>query len=172
MTAPHDVMPQPEFPIEDLTEDNASTVDYWISNGLTVQGIFDPDHHAISRKNYHLTPAQLTGRHESLYIDAVHLGVSLFEAINAAVSGEQSATRLTVVSASMGAYASLMAAQAGKIDHSTDEIDKFRDELVRTADIITSSCDRFIGSGLADYALAGAAIERQLRIDSIPELRR
>lgn len=156
---------QPNFPIEDLSDTNASFLELLLAN----REIFTLTHDtaeqasALFRVGHRAIIATLAAHtQESRQISAISSGTAIFEAISAAV-------RLgNVPSEHNSQYAiDYFVNSEPTLDYLTllsDINDTFRDEMPRTATVIQESIPVEYRP-YAGYALAGAALTRMAEID-------
>lgn len=162
---------QPNFPAEDLTDENASVLELLLGNSLVVQ----QGHDQAERHNWvfrigHPTAVRSAQRlYDGSYIDAVEHGVAVFEAMNVAVVGMHAA-QTDVFKVNSNAYDLLAGFSDGRLRNETiDALQQFMEDLPRTAEVIASTSRRYVGP-LTDYALLGASIEQKMILDSITEI--
>lgn len=157
--------PQPNFPVEDLTDANAALLELLLAN----QAVLEQVHHTAEEGSLlfrigHRAILANTGlfieRPDQL--EAVSNGIAKYEAISMTVSPDQ-AMQSHNSSATTAYFINL----DPTLDHLTligDTRDTFSTEMPRTKSVIVESTPRrFLP--YRDYVLAGAALARMAEID-------
>jgi hypothetical protein len=164
------VMPQetPEFPLQDLSEDNADVLELMLANAeIVTQG------HVYAEKTswvYRAGHPVLLVALKSLFDDREHIhaldhGIRSYEATAWLTKSITEHCDMFTINA----HACTLASQLGEtglsahIDHA---VQKFTTELPRTAHVIAQSSARFYPA-LSQFAVAGAALTRQFAIDTL-----
>ena len=159
---------QPEFPQQDLTERNAEFLELMLANHAVVTNSHEfAEMGAWAFKVGH--PAIRAGV-EQVYdgdrVVAIEHGVMVFEAMNVAVVGLAASNDMIVVNrAATGLLR--QATSEGRLAHQViNAIDVFKAQMPRSAEVLVSASRRFVGP-LTDYALLGAALEREIALADI-----
>lgn len=160
--------PQPGFPLEDLSDKNASTLELLLANKLIVDEWHDvAENIAWAFRVGH--PAAVRGAeriYDGAHVEAVSHGVAVLEAMNTAVIGSV-ASDADMFRVNASAHDLISNASEGRLrGHSIAAIQDFREEMPRTAEVVQSTSRRFFGS-LTEYAILGAALERRIVLDSV-----
>lgn len=159
---------QPSFPLEDLSDKNAETLELLLSNKLIVSEFHDvAEKSAWAFKVGHPATTHCAGRlYDGAYIEAVSHGAAVLEAMNTAVVGV-AASEADMFRVNSSAHDLISHASEGRLrGHSLAALDDFRDQMPLTAEVVGSASRRFFGA-LTDYAILGAALERRIVVDSV-----
>lgn len=158
--------PQPDFPREDLTPDNADMLEMMMAN----REIVDAGHAAAERTvwSFKVGHAAIRRSVGAIYDKAKHQeaidhGVATFEAIAAMVGGE--VVHMDSFPIHVTATNLLHLSPHALGDYHDESLDSFRDNAPRTAEVIQQASRRFYGP-LAAYALLGAALSWQFERDT------
>jgi hypothetical protein len=157
---------QPNFPDEDLSENNAAFFELFLQN----QKLIDASHPQAEATQLLYKMAHWTVNESknvfddpSIYASFAH-GFTIYEIISSLVAPKaQVAEDVSVVAATRGLGAVLRSSK--RIDFMTDAYDEFTDLQPRTSEIINTASSRF-HNGLTYYSIMGAAIERQLEFEA------
>lgn len=157
---------QPNFPLVDLTEGNAATLEIMLGNALFVeQGHELAERTTFAFRTGHPTTVFSAKQlFDGTYVAAIEHGVTMLEAIYTSVSGgaaEADTLRITSSARSM----LLRAQQNCLLDGALTAFETFRTEMPRTTEVISNTSHRFFGP-LTERAVFGAALERQIIIDA------
>lgn len=169
MNLPLSLRIQPEFPLVDLTDPNAEFLELLLANEHVVKKghelaenfnwVYRVGHPAVM----HSAERMLDGT----YISAVSHGVAVLEAMSSAVSGTCTADADKFMF-NVKAYEMIRdASEGGLRGKSIDTLQGFREQMPRATEVIGSTSQRLFGP-LTEYAILGAALERQIIVDSMP----
>ncbi len=160
--------PQPIFPLEDLTERNAEMLELMLANKMAL----DREHMAsemgaLMYRVAHPAIVDTSSRtFDPPYVDAISHGITMFEAISGYVvsSVGQDVDPIVV---NFNAKVLMDASNDAQLQMKANEsAEVFRDDMPRTTEVIIAGTKRFYGS-LTNYALLGAAMERQFQLDTM-----
>lgn len=158
------IMRQPNFPVEDLSEDNADLLELMMANRELLQR----SHDAVESLSYLFfvghKSINVTAKHvfdDEQCLEALDHGIATFEAITAMVDGHS----MTSDSIPLHAQAlRLIHLDRYELDDQFDQsLTEFREQTPRTAEVIRNSSTRFYGH-LTAYALLGAAMSRKFEL--------
>ncbi len=159
------IMHQPNFPVEDLSEENAELLELMMANlELLVRS-----HMAIEQVSYmfvishkSINTAVKNTFDDTRSLEALNYGVTAFEAITAMVDGH------AMVSDSIPLHNQALRLVHFDPHELDDHIDRslaeFQEQVPRTAEVVRASATRFHGH-LTSYALLGAALSRRFERD-------
>ncbi len=159
--------PQPHFPYDDLTEENAELLQLILANGELVsrghiaaeevRPVFKIGHQSILRAGLRLDYDGSRG-------EAIDKGAAMFEAMSAMVNTTPSASsafKLRDIGAALdGAFDDTWVR-----DYFLDSYECFKNETPVAAEVVRSASR--LGTSMAEYAVLGAAISRHFEIDTI-----
>lgn len=156
------------FPHSDISDDTAATLELLLLNRELVDACHDSAE--VACLLYRLGHKALNFAAKPNLADSEHLaafsyGVSAFEAVSTLVhplSGSHSLSKQTVALHVMTTHNALTRTF---VDTLVDARDKFSEELPRTKQVIGQSAARFCRAH-SDYAFSGAAIARELEIQT------
>jgi hypothetical protein len=148
---------QPNFPGEDLTDDNADMLELLMAN----LRVLDTYHRLIEQESFAFAVGHnaLVGMLKQNYdnkgfIDAFSHGITVFEAITATVGGEIMRSDIQDIMSRAGEVSRFSGNQI--TDYHDGAVEDFTKDMPRTANTIVASTSRFHGP-LTTYALIGAA---------------
>ncbi len=155
---------QPNFPREDLTDENADLLELMIAN----HEIRTSSHEAVERMSWVFrighpsilfSAAKIYDEDERL--TAIHHGVVSFEAITAMVGGN--AIVSDIVPTNREASRLLHLEEVELESYIDQAVDGLKYETPRTAEVVHASAAR-IHTALTSYALLGAAMSREFEL--------
>lgn len=162
------LLPQPEFPKQDLTQENAALLGLLLQNGD-----FRRDFHQAAEHNFKLySVAHLalitTSRREldETVAKGINIGTTTYESIAAAVRPGSVDYPEQAILEQTGAL-SLYRHKNQIIDLFVNARDEFIEAQPRTVDVILEVTGRYNRS-LGESAIAGAAVTRQMELQSLP----
>ena len=159
---------QPNFPREDLTDDNAAILELLLSNRELVG-----ESHAISEKTswvfkvgHRVVNAVAAGILErDGRLEAVNHGTTVYEALSALLAAAPTRTsELFAVEMQAATWTQADATRA--VTYQQEAYAAFHQELPRTKEVVESAAGRFYPH-LTSYALLGAAMARQFELDCV-----
>jgi hypothetical protein len=157
---------QPNFPEEDLTQNNAAFLEMFLQNQELVNATHpQAESTQLLYKMAHWTVQESKDVFEdpNIYASFAH-GFTIYEIISSLVAPKpQLAEDASVVAATRGLMTALKSSK--RIDFMTDAYDEFTNLQPRTSEIINAASSRF-HNGLTYYSIMGAAIERQLEFEA------
>lgn len=162
------IRPQPEFPNEDLSEDNATLLEFMMANvDLVYESHRMVEQASIVLRISHPSILHATGRvyDETERLAAVNHGVSIFEAINAIVGSKAVSSDYATADRHNSQLINLR--QSKLTDYFEDALGEFTSTTPRTAEVVRASSSRFYDP-LTTYSILGAAMSRKFELDSIP----
>ena len=158
------IMPQPNFPTEDLSEDNAGLLELMMAN----RDLLMRSHDTVEQLSYLFLVGHksinTTVKHvfdDDHYLEALDHGIATFEAITAMVDGH--ALVSDIIPVHNQALTLIHLDQHELDDHFDASLAEFRQQNPRTAEVVRSSSARFHGH-LTTYALLGAAMSRKFEL--------
>ena len=162
------LQPQPEFPHEDLSEDNAQLLELILANELVladghgaaerVSVAYKVGHPAIWRAG--LRAATLERR-----IEAVNHGVVVYESMAAMVQGEPVRYDAFTVNTNACALATGLD-EDGLFEYIDKAYQQFGLDMPRAAEVVEHCAERFYPH-LGSSAIIGAGLARQFELDSV-----
>lgn len=159
---------QPQFPVEDISDNNASMLELMLANNDIVQmGHIEVEKIAWVFRVGHPAVVRSLGRiyDESERLNAIDHGVAVFEAASSllcnAPSGEESVVNTNAVALVRGFSERKLS------DYVDTAYQDFVTSLPNTRDIVASSSERFYPER-GNYAVLGAALVRQFQLDANP----
>lgn len=160
--------PQPEYPLLDLTLSNKLSLASEMTNRLLVEQ--QPDSATQKQLELKVDHPSITVNaseiRDGYYIDAIGHGLAMLTAISVSVDGLRPSAA-DVFRIDTGADKLLIAAHDGRIgDDALEALQVFEEQMPHTREVIVVSSKRYFGS-LTKFALLGAAIERQMILDSV-----
>jgi len=158
------ITPQPNFPVEDLSEDNAELLELMMAN----RDLLTRSHDTVEQLSYLFLVGHksinTTVEHifdDNHYLEALDHGITTFEAITALVDGH--ALVSDIIPIHNQALTLIHLDQHELDDHFDSSLTEFRQQTPRTAEVVRSSSARFHGH-LTTYALLGAAMSRKFEL--------
>lgn len=159
---------QPQFPHEDLTDDNAMILELLLANRDLVDAshvisektswVFKVGHRVVSR-----VAAGVLEQDERF--NALDHGTTVFEAMASLLTAAPTRTsEFFAVEAQASAWTE---ADANKlISYQQEAVEAFHRDLPRAKEVVASATSRFYPH-LTNYALLGAAMARQFELDCL-----
>ncbi len=157
---------QPSFPVEDLTDSNASMLELMLANEALVEdthlGIenlswtYKVGHATVvagSRRIYDISPVQ-----------AINTGASMFETISALVASDISLEASGFAVNSIAADLIHTKNDADLLAYALHAVESFRLDLPRATDVVLEASKRKHQT-FRHYTLLGAALERRFSLD-------
>lgn len=160
---------QPDFPKTDLLDSNAMLLEFMIAN----VDLLLASHQAVETNSllFRQGHPSIVSKADELYdhpdrINAVNYGVMSFEAINAIVSSGLCHDQTVGTQQVLWRIMEFMVLRGMELENRLDQaIETFRSAMPRTTEVVRAGSTRFHGH-LSEYALLGAALSRQIEIDS------
>lgn len=159
--------PQPRFPREDLTDENASLLELMMAN----HELLERSHTAVEQLSYlfQVGHKSIRSRASHLFDDtdriaALDHGITSFEAITAMVDGSSMVSDIIPVHNQALRIMHMDETELGS--HIDQALDDFRQQTPRTAEVVRASSSRFHGP-LTTYALLGAAMSRHFELSIV-----
>ena len=165
------VTPQPDFPHEDLNDDNAA----WFELLLQSEKFITEQHSgAESFPVYrigHGLMRSASGRFidETMHQIAVDHGIRMYEATAAAVESEHAALQLTILATNAAAYRASGSSTFQIRNYMFAAHEAFREKMPRTDTVVREGVARY-AKELGEYASFGAAIAWQFELDTTGEV--
>lgn len=159
---------QPNFPREDLTDDNADLLELMLQNeDVLLRGHWAAEEAAWLYNYAHPAARQAGGRLAAVepHLSAFSHGVAAYEAIAALVQAtpaEQTAESLLVVKANALTLRSHLG-EAALFSYVDGASEQFKAEMPRTAKVVEES-GRRLQCDVAGYAIIGAGVARQFEL--------
>ncbi len=159
---------QPEFPNQDLTDNNAAMLELLLSN----QDIVTESHQASERISWvfkvgHKVVSAVTGTvldHDSRY-NALDHGASLYEAMSLLLAAVPTRTS-ELFSVQTQAAAWMHADITQLADYQEKAYAIFTSNLPKTKEVVVSAAMRYYPQ-LTSYAVLGAAMAHQFELDTV-----
>ena len=159
---------QPNFPHEDLTDDNAAMLELLLSNlGVVTECHSMSESTSWVLKVGHLVVGQVAQKvlERDGRLEALDHGAVAYEALSMLLSTEPvKTTDLFAVHSQVGAWTTADTTKA--IGFQQEAVESFQRDLPKTKEVIASSAARFFPH-FTSYALLGAAMTRQFELDCV-----
>lgn len=161
------IIPQPEFPLQDLTESNAQLLSVMLANQAIVHG----GHEAAERTSWLFKVG-----HPALRIAAMRLlteqrqtevfshGIAVYESMTALIKQDITQYSDFVVNINASAVAGQLPDEKLR-DHIDNAAQRFIHEMPHAAEVVSEVTERFY-RGAGRFALFGAASARQFELDA------
>ena len=153
--------PQQKFIHEDLSSDNSNSLQLVMANKDLLEQLHDCAEAAsaplkiIHQALIHQSAAAFDS--DSQYIDAVHHGVTIMEAVSVLVCTEEIFS-IDRAKLKLGLFNLAQRMPSEQQDWLVNAHNEFHDSMPQTAEVVQESSSRFLGP-LTTYAVIGAAAE-------------
>ncbi|PID31251.1 hypothetical protein CR983_01975 [Candidatus Saccharibacteria bacterium] len=161
---------QPKFPIEDLTETNAEKLSLAVANSDVLAELHGSE--TCATEGFRLGHRATVESSRRLYdqadrLRAIALGVTVFEALNTAVVAS-ALEHAAPSSVAMAAVWLTRQAEDEELQRNMEKaLDAFCQDMPNTTSAIKEASQRTIGQSMLPYALAGAAVERDMMLTAV-----
>lgn len=166
-----DIYFHPEYPIGELSEDSVEGIKSLMSTKLSVaQAEQNTGSSSLDILATHPTIALPSlDRRDGYYIDAIGHGMSVLGAISRAVRGIRPVSSQAFLLSKETGEMMVAVRGDGLDDDAARLVSDFRERMPHSTEVIDEASRQYFGK-LTEYALYGAALERQIILDSVPRL--
>ncbi|HET8883945.1 MAG TPA: hypothetical protein VFM68_00560 [Candidatus Saccharimonadales bacterium] len=157
---------QYDFPEVDLTEENAAFLENFLQNYSLVEAShLDTKQSHLLYNMAHIAAKQSQGvfNNDNYHAEFAH-GFTTYEIITSLVTPRPAYTKAPSVIAASRNLADALDGQNLR-EFLTDTYDEFNTQQPTTVEVVTHATDRY-RHGLARHAILGAAVKRQLELDT------